>query len=131
MSSTSVTIFCAFLGATGLFNLIMFFISRRDKKKEENSEDRKELKKELQEIKDSQDKISNKVDKIERDSVRGQLLTLIADYPDDVSEIMKCAEYYFKELDGNWFATPIFVKYLKQRGIAEPEWLFGKISMKK
>lgn len=61
----------------------------------------------------------------ETDSLRTQLLLMIADYPDEKTEILKIAERYFKG-DGNWVATAIFGKWLEQHcaGV-KPEWFKG------
>lgn len=62
----------------------------------------------------------------EKDALRTQLLMMIADYPDERSEILKLAEHYFDDLHGNWTATAIFNKWLETRcdGV-KPEWFKG------
>ena len=62
----------------------------------------------------------------EKDSLRTQLLLMIADYPDEKTEILKLSEHYFKELKGNWTATAIFNTWLTQHcdGM-KPEWFRG------
>lgn len=54
---------------------------------------------------------------IELNTTRTQLLTLMTAYPDDESEILKVAEYYFNDLNGDWYMTPLFVRWAEQRGI--------------
>lgn len=77
-------------------------------------------------------KIEQKLGKIEEnqhtaetDSLRTQLLLMIADYPEEKTEILKIAERYFKG-DGNWVATAIFNKWLIEHcdGV-RPEWFKG------
>ena len=74
--------------------------------------------------------IENKLTKIEenqkaaeKDSLRTQLLLMIADYPEEKTEILKLAQHYFKDLDGNWTATAIFNRWIMERcdGV-NPEW---------
>ena len=63
------------------------------------------------------DKISDKIDTIELNSTRNQLLTLMSDYPDNESEILKVASYYFNDLNGDWYMTELFTKWCDGRGI--------------
>ena len=63
------------------------------------------------------DALTNKVSDVELDTVRAQLLTLMSEYPDDESEILKVAEHYFKDLDGDWYMTTLFSKWADARGI--------------
>lgn len=63
------------------------------------------------------DTIIEKVDKTELNATRSQLLTLMSDYPDNESEILKVADYYFNELDGDWYMTDLFTKWADSRGI--------------
>lgn len=66
---------------------------------------------------DKLDNISTKIDGIELNSTRNQLLTLMSDYPDNESEILKVADYYFNTLHGDWYMTDLFTKWGKNRGI--------------
>lgn len=63
------------------------------------------------------DEVSNKIDSIELNSTRSQLLTLISDYPDNEDEILKVAKYYFKDLNGDWYMTTLFTKWAEDRGL--------------
>ena len=63
------------------------------------------------------DEIIEKVNVAELDAIRSQLLLLISNYPDNESEILKVAEYYFQDLDGDWYVTNIFTKWAEDRGI--------------
>lgn len=68
------------------------------------------------------DKIEKNQDKAERDQCRTQLLLMIKDFPEEKSEILELARHYFADLKGNWFATPIFNKWLEDYQIGRPEW---------
>jgi len=59
----------------------------------------------------------------EKDTLRTQLLMMIADYPNEKTDILKIAEHYFKDLDGNWTATNVFNHWVQTycEG-AQPEW---------
>ena len=39
------------------------------------------------------------------------------DYPDNESEILKVANYYFNDLNGDWYMTELFTKWCDGRGI--------------
>ena len=63
------------------------------------------------------DNISGQLENIEQNSTRTQLLTLMSNYPDNESEILKVAYHYFKELDGDWYMSEIFDEWAKERNI--------------
>ena len=86
---TVTTIICSVLGSASLFTFIQFMINRHDDKNDR-----------LQAIETQLKEIRNEIKSSNVDSVRTQMLLLISDYPDDVQEIMKCAEIYFKEMGG-------------------------------
>lgn len=62
----------------------------------------------------------------EKDALRTQLLMMITDYPEERTEILKLAEYYFSGLHGNWTATAIFNSWLERCEVAKPEWFKDK-----
>ena len=61
------------------------------------------------------DNVSNKIDSIELNSTRNQLLTLISNYPNNEEEILKVAKYYFKDLNGDWYMTSLFSKWANSK----------------
>ena len=63
------------------------------------------------------DTISSQISGLEMDSARSQLLVLMSDYPDNESEILKVADYYFNNLKGDWYITDLFSKWAESRGI--------------
>ena len=91
----------------GIFNVIF---RHMDKKEKEN-----EVTKKL-------DDIESRLKIAEKDAVRTQLLLLMADYPDEIAEILKLAEHYFWKLKADWYLTSLFNKWLEKKGIAKPEW---------
>ena len=62
----------------------------------------------------------------EKDALRTQLLMMISDYPEEKTEILKLAQYYFSNLQGNWTATAIFNTWLEKYDVAKPEWFKEK-----
>ena len=63
------------------------------------------------------DAMSSQMSGLELDSARTQLLLLMNHYPENDNEIMKVAEYYFQELDGDWYMTELFSEWAENRGI--------------
>lgn len=109
-------IIIAAVGSTALFNFIQFLLNRKDKKEDDLADIRADLK----EIKARQ--IVS-----EKDSCRTQILLLMADYPDNVEEMMKLSEHYFSPtskggLGANWYMTSLFSTWLKKHNIQEPLW---------
>lgn len=68
------------------------------------------------------ERIEKKLDKLERDSCRTQLLLLMSDYPGRTEEIMRLAQHYFDDLVGNWYMTSLFNKWMEDNKIGKPEW---------
>lgn len=63
------------------------------------------------------DAISAQVTELKLDTTRNQLLTLMKSYPDNEEEIMKVAKFYFKDLDGDWYMTSLFIKWGEEKDI--------------
>lgn len=90
----------AIIGSTAVATLVQFFVTRSDNRKN----------------------ISGKLTKLERDVLRTQLLLLILLKPEEQQEILTISEHYFKDLKGDWYMTTIFNKWVKENGVAQPEW---------
>lgn len=93
-------IIIAILGSTAVATLIQFFVTRHDNRAN----------------------ISKRLDKLERDGLRSQLLLLILLKPGEVQEILTISEHYFKDLKGDWYMTSIFNRWVEESNISEPEW---------
>lgn len=98
--NTALTIVVAVLGSTALSQLIQFFIKRNDDKKD----------------------IPGKLQILEKDVLRTQLLMMIILRPDSKKEILTLAKHYFADLHGNWYLTDVFNHWLKEQGDSEPSW---------
>lgn len=94
------TVIIAVIGSTALQQLIQFLVTRHDNKKG----------------------IRNKLETLEKDTLRSQLLLLILLTPKESQEILTVAKHYFGVLHGDWYMTTIFNKWIVSEGIAEPEW---------
>ena len=99
-----LSILLGFLGSSAVLGFIEFLIRRHD--------DKKGILK----------AILHRMDKIEKDSIRTQLLLLMSDYPEERHQIMMLAEYYFVTLKSNWYLTGIFQSYLDRNNIPVPKW---------
>ena len=95
-----VTIIAAVLGSS----LIQYLISRNDSRNDRINETMKT------------------VSKLERDSVRLQILFMMKFQPERKEKILEIAEYYFHKLNGDWYMTDIFSDWLKENGINIPGW---------
>ena len=96
-------IILAAFASSGLFGLIQFLIKRHDEKKGKSKQ-----------LVNSIESLKKKIDIQERDSCRTQLLLLMAIFPDNIDEIMKIAEHYFKDLKANWYLSSMFLKWCKK-----------------
>lgn len=105
-------ILLALLGSGNLILFIKFLIERRDRKKEREEDN-------------ALSGIQDRLTKIEKDGIRTQLLFLILIRPEEQTEILKVAEYYFVKLKANWYMTGFFKKWCDERGL-EPEWFDNK-----
>lgn len=94
------TIVLAILASNGFFALVQFLITRWDTKKS----------------------IKGKLDRLEKDGLRTQLLLMILMKPEEKKEILTLAQHYFVDLEGNWYMTDIFKKWLKEKGHSNPDW---------
>lgn len=103
MSSTIVAIIGAVLASNALFGFIQFIITRKD-----NS-------------------LKKAMSRLERDVLRTQLLVMVVLKPKETQEILTLAEHYFKDLNGDWYMTSIFNKWLLESDIAQPEWFDNKL----
>lgn len=61
--------------------------------------------------KDLTKEISKRLDKLEKDSVRTQLLILLSDYYYREEEIMEVARHYFDDLHGDWYMTKMYEEW--------------------
>jgi len=98
--SMILTIILAILGSNGFFAVIQLLITRYDTKKN----------------------IKGKLDRLEKDGLRTQLLLMILLKPSEKKEILTLAQHYFVDLNGNWYMTDIFDKWLIEHGNSRPEW---------
>ena len=102
--ATITTLVLAILASNGFFALIQFLITRWDTKKS----------------------IKGKLDRLEKDGLRTQLLIMLLLKPNEQTEILTLAEHYFKKppegLGGNWYMTSMFKSWLEEYTVLKPDW---------
>lgn len=125
MIEPTVTIICAVLGCTAFWQLIDHIIEARRKKKFDIDRAVQDIQKDIAVIHDNQEQMKHSLAKTEKDSVRTQLLVLMSDYPDNVTEIMGVAQHYFDDIGGNWYMTSMFNRWLEKEQIGKPDWFKG------
>lgn len=76
------------------------------------------------------DKISSQINDMKLDNTRTQLLMMISNFPENKSEILKIAQYYFGDLKGDWYATDVFTKWAAEHDIDVEELAFMKETTK-
>ena len=108
------------IGALCGNGLIQYLLTRKDNLKKDSIESK------LQPIESKLDKLLVETRKTEKDNLRTQLLVMMNMMPNNQEEIMTCAERYFKQLEGDWFYSSLFAKYLKENNIENPIWFNKK-----
>lgn len=73
-------------------------------------------------INNRRERLDKRFNVLEKDVLRTQLLLMLKDFPEETQEVLKLAQHYFEDLDGNWYLTTIFNSWLEQNHIAKPEW---------
>ena len=104
MNDLIIAIITSVFGSSALVTVITFLINRHDRKK------------------NGTETILKQLNKLEKDTVRTQLLLLMSDYDGEEAELLQCAEHYFADLDGNWYMTTKFNRFLEKQNIGKPEW---------
>lgn len=108
MDKTIIVAILAIFACGGFWTFLQSRMQRHDKKQ------------------DDREALNKKLDKLERDGLRTQLLLLILMRPAEQQEILTIAEHYFKKppegLGGDWYMTSVFNKWVEAQGLAKPEW---------
>lgn len=73
-------------------------------------------------INNRREKLDKRFSLFEKDILRTQMLLMLKDFPEEKQEILKLAQHYFGDLQGNWYLTTMFNQWLEDNGIAKPEW---------
>jgi hypothetical protein len=106
MDSVVVAVISSALGSAGLFSLVQFLITRKDKKEEDRCQYSAQL-----------NRIEKRTVENEKAIVRLQLIYLIHEQPHNRDTILKTAQRYFIELDGNGEAWAVFDTWAKKTNL--------------
>lgn len=93
------------------FTFLQFLIQRKDSKKQD-----------IEDIKEAIEDLKEKIKEIQLGNARTELMLLFNDHPDNEQEVLKQAEKYFVQLNGNFYMTSMFTKWLKLNHINIPGW---------
>lgn len=63
------------------------------------------------------DSMGGQLDQLQVEATRTQLITLMSNYPDNKSEILKVADKYFNEYNGDWYVTELFEQWADDHGV--------------
>lgn len=66
---------------------------------------------------DRLDGMAGQLNQLQVESTRTQLITLMSNYPDNKSEILKVADKYFNEYNGDWYVTELFEQWAADHGV--------------
>lgn len=99
-------------GLVAVIELIKFLVSRKDEKKKGENQQNEQIM-----------KIIQRQLMYDRDITRIQMLLLMNLFPKKTDELMTLAEHYFKDLQGDWWMTGMFLEWLNEQNIPRPEWL--------
>lgn len=63
------------------------------------------------------DSMGGQLDQLQVEATRTQLITLMSNYPDNKSEILKVADKYFNEYNGDWYVSELFEQWADDHGV--------------
>ena len=72
------------------------------------------------------DVIASKMDTLQVESARTQLITLMSNYPNNTSEILKLADKYFNEMNGDFYVTTLFEDWASAHNVDSKTLLLRK-----
>lgn len=121
------TFLLAIISSATVANLIIFFVTRRDTKKEKEKEDpHKELDTKIAELSSLVSTLHGEtissMQEMRQALCRLQMLNLMEHHQGDVEALMSAAHKYFIELNGNWYMDGIFTDYCNDHNIPLPSW---------
>lgn len=91
--------------AGGIFGFAEFLINRADKKRTDELE-----------------RLVSRIDGISASQYRTEMLVMMNHYPEQTMEILKLAKHYFVDLQGDFYMTSLFAKYLRSNNLTIPTW---------
>jgi hypothetical protein len=107
---TGIALCVGLFGGGSVLGFAQFMISRHDKRKDEHSV-------QLDRIEKKVDAIGEQSDRTELAQTRLQLFFLMIMQPENKDAILKTAQRYFMELDGNGEAWDAFAHWASENGV--------------
>lgn len=92
------TIILTILGSGAFFTFLQFLINRNDNKK------------------------TNEMKSLKADVCRLEMLIMMNHYPTETIELLKIAQKYFVQLNGDFYMTGMFAKFMREHDIPIPKW---------
>lgn len=96
---------------TGLFQLLQTRKSRKSG-----------LESKVDTIAETQEKIIKAQERHEGDILRVELKLMISSFPEKEDDILRLAQHYFQDKQGNWVMAAVFQSWLQDRDIPAPPW---------
>lgn len=106
--------------SSGLLSVIIteIFAAVKDRKSKKDGVEAK-----IDEIVAEQKAIRADLHRQEKDNIRTELKLMISDFPEEESDILRLAQHYFSDLQGNWTMSNIFTEWCRKSGIDLPNWV--------
>lgn len=83
--------------------------------------------KRIESFREAVDELIDTTRETRRDTLRIQLLMILAHQPDNIDTILKLAQTYFVDLHGDWYMTSEFNKWAKAHDIEIPTYISNAI----
>ena len=96
--------------------------------REQTLELKKDSDKRIASFREAVDELIDTARETKRDTLRIQLLMVLANQPDNIDTILKLAQTYFVNLQGDWYMTSEFTKWAKTHEIEIPDSLYRAIA---
>lgn len=112
---------------TGGFTVLVLLLNRWFTKRDHRLAKNDDEEKRIEALESGITILKSSLDRSERDTCRIQMLIMMTHYPNETSQIMKLAQHYFGDLQGDWYMTGVFNKWLVDNNIGKPEWFDPKI----
>ena len=96
------------------------FFEAIQKDRQEMANIKKESNERAEKLDTTIDKVLAVTEETRKDTVRIQLLMILSHQPENTDTILKLAEKYFIDLDGDWYMTNVFGKWAKEHDITIP-----------
>ena len=98
-----------------------------ERQKKMSDQYKNETQNQIQSFIDSMNKLIETTQETRKDTVRIQLLMVMQQQPENIDTILKLAETYFVDLEGDWYMTSEFSKWAKAHDVMVPNNIYKAI----